>query len=141
MPRSAVDEELIEAARRLMRISLAAAARIGGVSVVQMRALTVLDHRGQANLGELAEDLGVTASTTSRLVDRLATADLVDRRVAERSRREVSLQLTAHGRATLERYDDLRLAFLHELLEGMPDGQRGTAVRGLRAFGAAVDPA
>jgi DNA-binding MarR family transcriptional regulator len=141
MPRSATDEELLEAARGFMRISLRAADRIGGVSVVQLRALTVLHRQGPANLGRLAEEMGVTVSTASRLVDRLVAAGLVDRRIAAHTRREVSLRLTARARATLSRYDDLRLASLQECLDGLPDEQREAAVRGLRAFGAAAAPA
>jgi DNA-binding MarR family transcriptional regulator len=136
MPESGSDEDLVEAARAFMRISLHAADRIGGVSVVQLRALTVLHREGQANLGQLAGDMGVTVSTTSRLVDRLVAAGLVDRRVAEHTRREVSLRLTRRGRSTLERYDALRLASLHECLDELPADQREAAVQGLRAFGA-----
>jgi DNA-binding MarR family transcriptional regulator len=141
MPQSATDEELMEAARAFMRISLYAADQVGGVSVVQLRALTVLHRQGQANLGRLADDMGVTVSTTSRLVDRLVAAGLVDRRVAEHTRREISLRLTRRGRSTLARYDALRLASLHECLDELPDDQRETAVQGLRAFGAGAGAA
>lgn len=138
MPRSAIDEELLEAARGLLRISLHAADRIGDLSVVQLRALTVLHRRGQANLGELAAEMGVTVSTTSRLVDRLVTAGLVDRRVAEHTRREIALRLTRQGQSVLRRYDNFRLVLLHECLEAMPEDQREVAAAGLRAFGAAA---
>jgi len=138
MPRSATDEELIQAARGFMRISLSAADRIGDLSVVQLRALTVLHRRGRANLGELAGEMGVTVSTTSRLVDRLVGAGLVDRRIAEHTRREIALRLTRLGQSALERYDTLRLAELHERLDAMPEEQREVACAGLRAFGAAA---
>lgn len=137
MPRSATDEQLLEAARGILRISLSAADQIGDVSVVQLRALTVLHRHGQANLGELADEMGVTVSTTSRLVDRLVTAGLVDRRIAEHTRREISLRLTRQGQAMLRRYDNLRLASLYECLDAMPEDQRAAAAAGLRAFGAA----
>jgi DNA-binding MarR family transcriptional regulator len=130
-----MDEDLLEAARAVMRISLHAADQIGGVSVVQLRALTVLDREGRANLAQLADGMGVTVSTTSRLVDRLVAAGLVDRRTAPHTRREIALTLTAHGRATLTRYDDLRLASLQECLDSLADGEREEALRGLRAFG------
>jgi DNA-binding MarR family transcriptional regulator len=138
MPRGETDERLLEAARGILRISLAAADRVGSVSVVQLRALTVLHRLGQANLGALAEEMGVTVSTTSRLVDRLVTAGLVDRRVAAHTRREISLRLTRQGQAMLRRYDDLRLLSLYECLEAMPEDQRETASAGLCAFGAAA---
>jgi DNA-binding MarR family transcriptional regulator len=138
MPRTATDAELIAAARGMMRISLSAADRVGGVSVVQLRALTVLDRQGEANLVQLADDMGVTVSTTSRLVDRLVAAGLVDRRVAAHTRREVALRLTPRGRSLLMRYDDLRLASLHECLETLPAEEQQAAICGLRAFGGAT---
>lgn len=138
MPRSVIDGELLEAARGMLRISLNAADRIGDLSVVQLRALTVLYRRGQANLGELASEMGVTVSTTSRLVDRLVTAGLVDRRVAEHTRREIALRLSRQGQAVLRRYDNLRLVALHECLDAMSEEQREVAAAGLRAFGAAA---
>jgi DNA-binding MarR family transcriptional regulator len=121
-----------------MRISLSAADQIGDLSVVQLRALTVLHRHGQANLGELAGEMGVTVSTTSRLVDRLVSAGLVDRRVAEHTRREIALRLTRQGQAALRRYDNFRLASLHECLDAMTEEQREVACAGLRAFGAAA---
>jgi DNA-binding MarR family transcriptional regulator len=133
-----MDDDLLDAARAVMRISLHAADQIGGVSVVQLRALTVLDREGTANLAQLAAGMGVTVSTTSRLVDRLVAAGLVDRRTAPHTRREVALKLTARGRSTLGRYDDLRLQGVRACLDTMADGQREQAVAGLRAFGNAA---
>jgi DNA-binding MarR family transcriptional regulator len=135
-----MDDDLLEAARAVMRISLHAADQIGGVSVVQLRALTVLDREGTANLAQLAEGMGVTVSTTSRLVDRLVAAGLVDRRTATHTRREIALRLTAGGRATLTRYDDLRLTGLHACLDALPAAEREQALAGLRAFGGAAAP-
>src|SRR5207245_7330638 len=120
VPRTTMDDDLLEAARAVMRISLHAADQIGGVSVVQLRALTVLDREGTANLASLADGMGVTVSTTSRLVDRLVAAGLVDRRTATHTRREIALKLTARGRKTLNRYDDLRLTGLTACLDALP---------------------
>jgi DNA-binding MarR family transcriptional regulator len=135
MARDDVDEALLEAARTIMRISLQAADRLGGVSVVQLRALTVLHRTEDANLAQLAEGMGVTVSTTSRLVDRLVAAGLVDRRTAEHTRREIALRLTGLGRATLDRYDELRVAGLRGCLDTLPEAIRTAAVDGLRAIG------
>jgi DNA-binding MarR family transcriptional regulator len=133
-----MDDDLLEAARAVMRISLHAADQIGGVSVVQLRALTVLDRAGTANLAQLADGMGVTVSTTSRLVDRLVAAGLVDRRTATHTRREIALRLTARGRTTLGRYDDLRLDSLRACLESLSEEDREQAVAGLRVFGGAA---
>jgi DNA-binding MarR family transcriptional regulator len=135
MARDDVDEALLEAARTVMRISLHAADQLGSVSVIQLRALTVLNRTEDANLARLAEGMGVTVSTTSRLVDRLVAAGLVHRRTAEHTRREIALRLTELGRATLDRYDELRVAALRGCLDTLPETIRGAAVDGLRAIG------
>ena len=121
MERSADDEVLLALARTVMGISTRAADQLGGVSVVQLRALTVLSQLGTANLGQLAEAMGVALSTASRLVDRLVRAGLAHRRPSPRTRREIELEVSSDGRATLQRYDELRLAGLRACLTGVDD--------------------
>jgi DNA-binding MarR family transcriptional regulator len=135
-----MDEALLATARAVMRISLHAADRIGEVSVVQLRALTILLEVGRTNLAQLAEGMGVTVSTTSRLVDRLVAAGLVERRTAEHTKREIALRLTAHGRQTVDRYDDLRLAELRRCMAALDEPDRAGALTGLRALAESVRP-
>jgi DNA-binding MarR family transcriptional regulator len=137
--RSAEDETLLALARTVMGISTAAADRLGEVSVVQLRALTVLRNLGTATLGELAADMGVTVSTTSRLVDRLVTAGLVRREMSPRSRRELALQVAADGDAILDRYDEGRLDALRAALARLSDGERAAALVAFDAFSGAFE--
>lgn len=138
MARAHEDADLLEAMRTIMRISLQAADAVDGSSVVQLRALTVLQRVGHANLAELADGMGVTVSTTSRLVDRLVAAGLVHRSLAAHTRREVDLRLSPRGRRLLERYDSMRLTALHTCLGELTDDEREVAVQGLCALGAAA---
>jgi DNA-binding MarR family transcriptional regulator len=138
MVRSAQDQTLLLLARAVVGISTQAADQLGDVSVVQLRALTVLRGLGTANLGQLAEGLDVTVSTTSRLVDRLVAADLVERRPSPRTRREIELEVSAAGRKTLDRYDDLRLEGLRAGLARLPAERRDDVLAGLADFGAAA---
>ena len=139
MTATAEDDVLLEAARLVVGISVRAADQIGEASLVQLRALTVLSDAHGANLMQLAEGMGVTVSTTSRLVDRLIAAGLVDRRPSEVTRREVSISLTDAGRAVLRRYDDLRVDALRSRLDRLEPARRTTAVDGLRALLAPAD--
>jgi DNA-binding MarR family transcriptional regulator len=143
--RSAEDDVLLELARAVVGISTRAADQLGPLSVVQLRALTVLRGLGVGNLGQLADGMGVTVSTTSRLVDRLVTAGLVDRRPSPRSRRELALAVTGQGAAILDRYDDLRLVGLRALLDGVRPDRRGPVLASLAEFTAtgarSADPA
>ncbi|MGY1708746.1 MarR family winged helix-turn-helix transcriptional regulator [Geodermatophilus sp. SYSU D00758] len=131
MRRTAADEVLLGAVREAMAISVRAAEEVGDVSAVQLRALTVLREDPGANLGRLAQGLGVTVSTASRLVDRLVAAGLADRRTSEQTRREISLRLTDEGEATLARYDRSRLQQLRSCLDRVPPGERDGVVAAL----------
>jgi DNA-binding MarR family transcriptional regulator len=128
------DGALLDLARTIMGISLRAADQIGGVSVVQLRALTVLREAGSANLGQLTDGMGVTVSTTSRLVDRLVMAGFVDRRTARHTRREIELSLTDQGRAVLAEYDGHRLEALHACLEELSEDERATVLTAATAL-------
>ena len=115
--RTSSDQVLLAALRLAMGVSIEAADQIGTVSAVQLRAVTLLHQRPGANLGELARGMGVSVSVTSRLVDRLVAAGLVDKRSSATSGREISLWLSECGEATLDRYDDLRLSRVRSRLE------------------------
>jgi DNA-binding MarR family transcriptional regulator len=82
--------------------------------------------------------MGVTVSTASRLVDRLVAAGLAERRPAPQTRREIRLSLTRSGRATLARYDRLRLDGLHGCLDHLPPEHHGALVEALRTLVEAV---
>src|SRR3954469_12205706 len=118
--------------RLAMAISVRAADQLGDLSAVQLRALTVLQQIPRANLNDLASAMGGPWSTTSRLVDRLVAAGLVDRKPSPQPRREISLALTPAGRGRLQRYDRLRLAEARACLETVPPGERDSVVAALQ---------
>ncbi len=129
------DDILLATLRLAMGLSVRAAEEVDSdVSPVQLRALTLLSAAPGSNLGRLAEAMGVALSTASRLVDRLVSAGLVDRRTSDVNRREVTLRLTDHGAQTLSRYDAIRLDGMRRVLEQLPDEDRYAVLAGLRAL-------
>lgn len=118
------DEVLLAVLRVVMDISVRAAGDLDDVSLVQLRALTVLQASSGANLATLGESMGVTVSTASRLVDRLVLAGRVHRGPSPRTRREVSLTLSETGREILRRYDERRLRDLQRCLARVPGDRR-----------------
>ena len=68
-----------------------------GLSVPQFRTLHYLMGHPQASLSELAEFLGLSLPSTSKLVQKLVTQKIVTRRGAA-DRRRVCLSLTERGR-------------------------------------------
>lgn len=137
-PRSAADEALLALARLAMDASVRAADDLGGMSPVQLRALTALHSRGPVNLAQLAEEMGVTVSTASRLVDRLVAVEWVRRRQAPHNRREISLTLTPEGRSLLRRFDDQRLLRLQKCLDRLAPDRQDVVLAALEELAAAA---
>src|SRR3954468_630063 len=67
--------------------------RTRGMSVPQFRTLVMLDRYPTASLSAVAENLGATLPTASRMVSGLVTKGLVARRPHPTDRRQASLVL------------------------------------------------
>src|SRR5262245_30715238 len=67
------------------------------------RLMAVLSYRGAQCQADLVDMTSIEASTVSRLVTRLARMGLVTRKRSTTSNREVVIELTAKGRAQVER--------------------------------------
>jgi DNA-binding MarR family transcriptional regulator len=80
--------------------------------------------------------MGVTVSTTSRLVDRLVSAGWVQRAPSPHNGREISLSLTAAGRALLQQFDDRRLLRLREHLARLTPERQEPVVAALAELAA-----
>jgi MarR family transcriptional regulator for hemolysin len=71
-----------------------------GLSIAQFRALDYLSQHPQVSLNDVADHLGLTPPTASKLIQKLVCQKVVARRVAS-DRRRVSLSLTQAGSAAL----------------------------------------
>jgi DNA-binding MarR family transcriptional regulator len=137
---TADSEALLGLARTVVGVCTSAADRLGRISVVQLRALTVLHDLGTATLGELARGMAVTVSTASRLVDRLVAAGLVVREPSPGSRRALALRIAPTGQDLLERYDGHRLEALRAVLARLPAAERAAVVAAFATFTRAARP-
>lgn len=121
---------LLRLAQAMVSVSVRATEQISeSVSPTQLRVLTLLQDAPSTNLGSLAEALGSAPSSASRLVDRLVAAGLIDRRLSNRTRREIELRLTGAGRGVLEQVNAARLRELAALLRAVPEASRAAVVR------------
>jgi DNA-binding MarR family transcriptional regulator len=136
---SSDDTVLVALARLVMDVSVRATAELGTLSPVQLRALTALRKFGEANLGQLSEEMGVTVSTTSRLVDRLVAADWVHRGPSPNNRREISLTLSDPGKRLLRRFDERRVILLRECLHRIPADRRRAVLSALAELTGVAD--
>jgi len=83
-----------------------------GLTPSQLSALAVVDRRGPLTLGRLAEVEHVAPPTVTRLVLKLVSAGLVERRPDPHDGRVVNLVVTERGRALMEESRRRKTAFL-----------------------------
>lgn len=81
------------------------ALKAGGATVDEWRILSLLAGGTGRAMTEIAEFAMLPAPTLTKVVDRMAAANLVYRRVDSADRRRVLVIASAHGRQVLRRWD------------------------------------
>lgn len=118
-----VAARLHKAAIRLLRM-VRAADDESGVSAPKLSALSVLAFAGPQRLSSLARAEQVTPATMSKLVSDLEAEGLVAKRANAEDKRSVSIEVTARGRALMERARAQRLALLQRRLAALSAAER-----------------
>ena len=89
----------------------------GPLTFAQMRVLWTLDGNGHtATPGQIARSLGISSSTATGLVERLADGGYIRRTHSTRDRRQVLLQIRPKGRRMMAGFRRLRQSRLRKLL-------------------------
>ncbi len=140
------DEEVIGAIILASRVMVAIAVRsLAGnpddVTLPQYRTLVELTFGGPRRLADLAEALGVSPSTATRMCDRLVRKELVSRTRDELDRREVKLAITVLGRSVVTDVIDRRRAEVRDLLQAIPVPLRRQLVSSLTLLATAAGEA
>src|SRR5688572_26722022 len=93
-----VVDGVLRASRALVAVAARSIAEVDdAVTLPQFRTVVALASKGPQKVGALADELGVHASTATRMCDRLVRRGLIDRETSLASRREVIVRLTAEG--------------------------------------------
>lgn len=109
------------------------------ISAHQASVLSHLDEHDPTMVGELAEHLGVTASTMSLTLKRLERDGYVRRDRDPADRRVMNVRLTAAGARVRDAHTVLDPALVVRMLAGMDAERRRDAVHGLRLLAEAAD--
>ncbi|MCV7343408.1 MarR family winged helix-turn-helix transcriptional regulator [Mycolicibacterium rhodesiae] len=134
-PSDAIIDALLTASRLLVAISARSIAQVDEtITIPQFRTLVILSARGAVNVANLAGLLDVQPSTTGRMVDRLVTAGLINRRPHPDSRRELVIELTARGKEIVRSVTAYRRDEIARVVAKMPQRERRGLVRTLTAF-------
>ena len=132
--------ELEQHSRVLFTLTMRAMDRMAGdLSASAVRALLALEEYRECKLSELADQLLISPSAASRLVDRLVDNGLVNRQISPDSRREVRLRATPAGRRTARSVIRRRQEAIKEVVASMRAADVAVLAKGLGAFAAAAE--
>lgn len=134
MEGAALDEHLMAAMLAASRVLVAMSASSIEASPVdvtlnQYRALVVLASGSPMKMTDLGRQLGISPSSTTRLVDRLERKGLVARAVNENSRRVIDVGLEPAGEELVAWVMAERRRRFATLIEDLPERRRSTMAR------------
>jgi DNA-binding MarR family transcriptional regulator len=119
--------------------------RAADLSVPQFRTLAYIHRHRGVSLSSVAEHIGLTLPSMSKLVDGLVARGLITRESCADDRRRVTLAITARGRTILQAARDAALSSLADRLESLSEPERITVVRAMqtlhRVFASAAEGA
>jgi DNA-binding MarR family transcriptional regulator len=90
----------------------------------EIAVLRFLSDHGSATMTDLSSFLNLALSSTTGVVDALATRKLVERKRAEGDRRQVQVTLTRAGRKMHDAFVDARTGLGVGMLEPLSDPER-----------------
>ncbi|MEQ9664426.1 MAG: MarR family transcriptional regulator [Phycisphaerales bacterium] len=115
-----------------MNQMLAQRLRLLWISFQEWRVLLVLVNKGPRNIKRLSEDTIIAHSTLSRMIDRMARADLVTRGASPGDARNVTLTATDRGRDLFRQIRHHGLAILDQAADGLSEAELATVLRAAR---------
>lgn len=102
-----------------------------GVTLVQCHTLLAIADTQPTNISDLASELGLDKSTSSRTIDTLVRLGMVQRSVEPGNRRQVSVALTPAGQAEVGRIDVVSDRYYREILAQMPEDEQDAVYQGM----------
>jgi DNA-binding MarR family transcriptional regulator len=106
----------------------------GGLSLIHIHVLTILEVQGPLSMSRLAEELDVSVASATGIVTRMEQRGLVERSHTDADRRVVSVQPTPRGGEVFERLRRRRRDKMKRLLAQLSDAELAAFLKGLRAM-------
>ena len=109
--------------------------------MAQAKVLYVVMAAGRLRMSELAARLGIGSSSASELADRLVELGLLERHDDADDRRQVVVTATPDAEALLERFRELNVRQLRDLLSRLDAAELAIVERSMGILDLAIDRA
>lgn len=134
-----VIDSVLSASRVLVAVAARSLSDIAEeVTLTQYRTLVVLASRGPQNMAGLAEAVGVTPATATRMCDRLVKKKLIVRRTERGDRRQVRLGLSKAGLDLVTAVTKRRRKEIEKIIGAVPLEERDVLIQALGRFASAA---
>ena len=135
-------QEVLEAVPAVMRYIRAQmrSHRGAGLSVPQLRTLLFVNRNQAAALGSLAEHLGLTPPSASKLVEELVNRTLLARRPSRTDRRKINLGISPAGKRLLDAVLEETQGKLSAALSGLSPEDLQTVSLAMKALRSSFAP-
>jgi DNA-binding MarR family transcriptional regulator len=110
------------------------------LSVPQFRVLVYLNRYEGASLSDIAEYMGLTLPSMSKMIDGLVVRQMVTRRIDPEDRRRVTLAPTALGRTAMQSAYKATESRLAERLAALPASERRTIGKAMQMLESVFEP-
>jgi DNA-binding MarR family transcriptional regulator len=118
--------------RHLMHKKASAVAERSGLHAAELNVVDILGKFGPVSMGQLSQETFISPSNTTSTVKKLELAGLVERNRSTDSDREVTVSLTARGRALFRKCYPRILGEVHaHMTERLTRGEMATLSRAL----------
>ncbi len=104
------------------------------LTIPQFRTLLFVSRNVGISLSQVADHIGLTLPSASKLVDELIRGGLMTRQEQPSDRRRVSLAVTQHGAKLLEAAREETLAYLADKMERVSTIDRETVLKAMKAL-------
>lgn len=133
---SATARELLDMVPRVMRDvrSQMRHHRASDLSVPEFRTLGFLSNHTGVSLSDVADHIGLTLPSMSKLIDGLVERKLVTREFDSADRRRVTLALTGRGRTILQAAHTSTQDYLAQVVSALSPAERATVVQAMRVL-------
>ena len=128
--------QILEAVPMVMRAirSEMRSHRGADLSVPKFRVLIFLNRHEGASLSVIAEHLGLTLPSMSKMIDGLVARNMVTRQMDPKDRRRVTLVLTALGRSSMQSAYKATESRLAERLVVLPAAERRVIIEAMQVL-------
>jgi len=110
-----------------------------GVSIVESRCIRKLHEKKQLTVNQLAQEMSLTSSRVTRIIDGLVAKKMVVRESGENDRRVYNLSLTPKGEKLAKELIEDHIKIHEEIIKKIPEEYHHSMIEILRRLNKAVE--